>query len=77
MRKPAKRVMHRGRHKRDGIGREGRVWEVFHAPEFGKFQERSLRNLSISSNNRGGRGTGSLSCRDQIRSPNSSRIAAR
>jgi hypothetical protein len=75
--KPAKRVIHRGRHQRNSVGREGRVWEVFHAPEFGELQERPLRNLSISSNKRGGRRTGSLSCHDQIRSPTSLQIAAK
>jgi hypothetical protein len=75
MRKPG--AIHRPGHQRNGIGREGRMWEVFHAPELGELQEGTLRNLSISSNKRGGRGTGSLSCRDQIRSPSSLQIAAR
>jgi hypothetical protein len=53
------------------------MWEVFHAPEFGEFQERSLRNLSISSIKRGGRRMGSVPCRNQNRSPTSLQIAAR
>jgi len=77
MRKPSKRVIHRGRHQRNGIGRKGRMWEAFHALEFGELQEQSLRNLSISSNKRGGRRTGSLPCLDQIRSPTSLQIAAK
>jgi hypothetical protein len=77
MRKPCKRAIHGGRHQRNGIGREGRMWEVFHAPELGELQEGSLRNLAVSSNKRGGRGTGARSCRDQIRSASSLQMAAR
>jgi hypothetical protein len=73
MRKPGKSVVHRGRHQRDGLGRERRMWEVFHALGF---PGPSLRNLSINPTNRGGRRTGSWSWRVQILSPISLQIAA-
>ena len=38
MRKRGKGAIHRCRHDRDGIRREGRIWKVFHAPGFAEFR---------------------------------------